>query len=282
MKKKLRTVTISVILLFIFLLGWIIVRQNTNQKIINPGKYEPILFFHGFGSSHNAEKQMANSLVNAGITKTIIRANVEKNGKVKLLGNFNRSDYRPVVEIEFEDNKNSKSETLSNWTKNVIVKLQDKYHIEKFDMVGHSMGNMAIMFYLLNNNEKNSHLPILKKQIDIAGPFNGILARDDKPNKMKLNKDGKPNWMNDNYKKLLKLKYSYPKNQVDILNIYGNKNDGSNSDGSVSNASAMSLRYLVKNNAKTYTEKMIVGKNAQHSKLHENKEVDQLLIRFLK
>ena len=33
--------------------------------------------------------------------------------------------------------------------------------------------------------------------------------------------------------------------------------------------------------AKSYREVEIKGKNAQHSKLHENKEVDKLLIDFL-
>ena len=50
---------------------------------------------------------------------------------------------------------------------------------------------------------------------------------------------------------------------------------------SLSVASAQSYKYLINGRAKSYREVEIKGKNAQHSKLHENKEVDKLLINFL-
>ena len=65
----------------------------------------------------------------------------------------------------------------------------------------------------------------------------------------------------------------------DVLNIYGDYKNGS--DGSVLNASSRSLKYLVADNAKSYQEKKITGKLAQHSQLHENQEVDKILIQFL-
>lgn len=51
--------------------------------------------------------------------------------------------------------------------------------------------------------------------------------------------------------------------------------------GSVSNASSRSLRYLVAARARSYREVKITGKHAQHSQLHENAQVDRLLIDFL-
>lgn len=44
----------------------------------------PTLFFHGYGSSANAEKHMTNAAVKAGVTKTVIRADVDRDGKVSL------------------------------------------------------------------------------------------------------------------------------------------------------------------------------------------------------
>ena len=46
-------------------------------------------------------------------------------------------------------------------------------------------------------------------------------------------------------------------------------------------ASSRSLKYLLVENAKSYQEKKITGQLAQHSQLHENPEVDELLIDFL-
>jgi uncharacterized alpha/beta hydrolase family protein len=140
------------------------------------------------------------------------------------------------------------------------------------------MGNMSIMFYLLNyGGDKN--LPQIQKQVDIAGHFNGILGMDDKLGESKLDKNGKPNVFRQSYKKLLAIRDSYPKNQIDVLNIYGDIGD--KSDGRVSNNSSKSLKYLLNSREKSYQELKISGKYGQHSKLHESKGVDKALIGFL-
>ncbi len=101
----------------------------------------------------------------------------------------------------------------------------------------------------------------------------------DEPNRMKLQSNGKPTNMQPEYRALLPLWQTYPR-QTAVLNIYGDKDDGSHSDGSVSNASSQSLRYLVAGRAKSYQERKIVWANAQHSKLHDNVQVNRVLIKF--
>ncbi|MFC6206922.1 alpha/beta hydrolase [Levilactobacillus tongjiangensis] len=252
--------------------------HSTTAKLPNSSKYEPTLFFHGWGSSYRAENQMAHALVNAGITKTIVRATVSKRGKVTLSGQFRAGDYHPIVEVDYQDSRNSSPEQWGRWAKATVVKLQQTYQAKKFNVVGHSMGNMAIMYYLRQNQ---ANLPKLQKQVDIAGHFNGILGINDEPNRMKLRSNGQPEKMQPEYQALLPLRQTYPKNQIDVLNIYGDKDDGSHSDGSVSNALSQSLRYLVASRAKSYQEQKIMGPGAQHSKLHDNVRVDRLLIHFL-
>ncbi|MGX6392897.1 alpha/beta hydrolase [Lactiplantibacillus pentosus] len=253
---------------------------NHQQRHSNGQRYVPTLFFHGWGSSYHAETPMANAVVKAGGTHTIIRAMVARNGAVTLQGHFKAGDYRPIVEVNFAANRSSDYPTVGRWAKNVVVALQQVYGIKAFNMVGHSMGNMAITYYLLANAQ-NKRLPQLKRQVDIAGHFNGILGMDDEPNRMKLNAAGRPNKLQPAYRQLMGLRQVYPRNQVRVLNIYGDKGDGTHSDGAVSNASSQSLRYLVASRAKSYREVKITGKQAQHSKLHENQQVDRLLIDFL-
>ncbi|MEB3363663.1 alpha/beta hydrolase [Lactobacillus sp. R2/2] len=74
-------------------------------------------------------------------------------------------------------------------------------------------------------------------------------------------------------------RHSFP-NNVSILNIFGNKEDGTNSDDDVSCVSAQSLRYLLRGKGK-YHEIEIKGANGQHSKLHENYKVDRIIGQFL-
>ena len=222
---------------------------------------------------------MAQSLVNAGLTKTIVRATVSKHGKVTLSGQFRKGDYHPIVEVGFEDNRNSNPRQWGRWAEATVIKLQQTYQTKKLNMVGHSMGNMAINYYILDNPGLKG-LPKINKVVDIAGHFDGIIDEDDEPNETTLDKDGKPDRMNSFYKELMELRKTYPTN-IKVLNIYGDKNDGTHSDGAVTNDSSKSLKYLVSGRAKSYQEKKIVGKMAAHSKLHENKQVDKVLINFL-
>ena len=252
-------------------------------QAVNSEKYvqtnTPTLFFHGYGSSFNAETQMTGAIKKAGVTKTIVRVNVSPNGYAKLIGAIPKKAKNPLVEVNFDNNKQSDYYVAGEWVKNVIELLQKEYQFKQVNLVGHSMGNMAINYYILENAGKKG-LPKINKVVDIAGHFNGILGMNDKPNQMKLAKNGKPTKMDKSYQQLLKLRKVYP-TKTDVLNIFGDKEDGSHSDGSVSNASSKSLKYLVKNRVHSYREKKITGKMAQHSKLHENKEVDKLLINFL-
>ncbi len=93
-------------------------------------------------------------------------------------------------------------------------------------------------------------------------------------------KTGEPQRQDATYKPLLKLRSTFPTN-TRVLNIYGDKEDGSHSDGDVPVNSAKSLKYLVSGRAKSYREVEIKGANAQHSTLHNNSQVNWELINFL-
>ncbi|WP_125589248.1 alpha/beta fold hydrolase [Companilactobacillus jidongensis] len=274
-----RIISIVIIILVLGVIGYgSLNKKSNNNDYINSSV--PTLFFHGWGGSYHSEEQMANYAKSHGVTDTIIRADVSSKGKVTLNGKINKNAQNPIVEVNYLDNKNGNYSKDARWMKRVVVLLQKKYNIKKFNVVGHSMGNMTIAYYMLNYG-KDKSLPKIIKQVDIAGHYNGILGMNDEPNRMKLASNGKPQKMDSDYKQLLKLREIYPDKQVDILNIYGDKGDGTHSDGSVSNASSKSLKYLVSERAKSYREKKISGPQAQHSKLHENKTVDKLLINFL-
>ena len=149
-------------------------------------------------------------------------------------------------------------------------------------MVGHCLGNISIMYYMLSNANKRG-MPRLNKIVDMAGHFAGLNFEvpDNirQPKNLKLDKNGKPNKMNTTYRQMAKLRSVYPKNQVKVLNIIGDI--GGQTDGTVPNVSSLSLKYIIGNRAKSYRVMKFTGKNARHSKLHENAQVDKALIMFL-
>ncbi|MFC6289292.1 alpha/beta hydrolase [Levilactobacillus angrenensis] len=243
----------------------------------------PTLFFHGAGSSYRAEEHMAQAAKKAGVTNTIIRAMVDRQGQVRLAGQIKPGAVNPIVEVNYADNRQLNYHQHGVWATHVVQALQRQYHIKAINMVGHSLGNMSLIYYSLENSQSQK-LPKLRKQVDIAGHFAGLNFRDvpaaiQQPAGLKLNAAGRPNHMNATYRDMTRLRRVLPKGQVRVLNLYGNI--GHHTDGTVPNVSSLALKYLVAPHAKSYQEHEFTGKLARHSKLHENPQVDRVLIQFL-
>ncbi|AKS68160.1 alpha/beta hydrolase [Staphylococcus schleiferi] len=253
-------------------------KNHDNMKLVK--SHTPTLFLHGYGGSVNSEKFMVKEAKNQGVTDDVITAQVSTKGDVLLKGKWSKDAINPIVQVEFAGNKNEDPEENAKWFKNVLEKLQNDYHIKKFNFVGHSMANMSFAHYMLLYSEDQS-LPQLNKQVNIAGTFNGVININEKVNEISVDKEGKPSRMNPPYQKLLKLKSIYKGKDIGVLNIYGDLEDGTHSDGSVSVSSAKSLKYLLGDSPKTYKELQFKGKAAEHSELHENSDVADQIIQFL-
>lgn len=253
--------------------------QATNSsKFVN--KQVPTLFLHGYAGSVNSEKFMIQRAKEKGVSKNIIIATVSSKGAIVLKGTLSKNAINPIIQVQFEDNKQGDYDKNAQWLKGVLVKLQNKYHFQNFNFVGHSMGNMTLSQYMLTYGNDQS-LPQLNKQVNIAGPFNGVLNMNEKVNEISVASNGKPSRMNPPYQSFRKLKQIYKGKNIDVLNIYGDLQDGTNSDGSVSTSSAKSLKYLLGDSPKSYKEQQFEGHSAQHSQLHENSKVADKLIQFL-
>lgn len=275
-------------LLILIVTGIMLVLTGCSSQSNSSGKKikitsTPTLFFHGGGSSYYAEEHMVRAAEKAGVTKSLIRANVKKSGKVTLTGTWPKDTKNPICEVNYEDNRQLDFNKHGVYATNVVKKLQKKYKFKKINMVGHSLGNISIIYYMLRNGT-NKNMPQIQKQVDIAGhfgglTFDGIPDSIKQPKGMKLDSNGKPNQMNATYKQMTKVRSIYNKKHVKVLNIIGDL--GNRSDGRVDNISSLSLQYLIGSGNITYRVLKINGRYAQHSKLHENREVDRALIKFL-
>lgn len=282
MTKRVRNwIILLAIILVAGLGGWAWHRAARASRFVQ--STTPTLFFHGAGSSYRAEEHMVNAAKHAGVTKTVIRANVAANGQVNLIGDIPHGAINPIVEVNYENNHQPDLNIHGQWASAVVRKLQHQYGFKQVKMVGHSLGNMSILFYELQNAQKAA-MPKVVAQVDLAGHFDGlnfkgIPAAIAQPTDLKLAANGKPNRMNATYRQLTQLRTNYPPNQTRVLNILGDV--GNHTDGRVSNASSLSLRYLLADRAKSYQVRILHGKNAQHSRLHDNATVDRWLINFL-
>lgn len=275
-----RSVIVSILSLSVLVLLGIAYAKSVKTTSLDSETYiqstRPTLFFHGYGSSANAEKHMTNAALKAGVTQTIVRADVDQSGHVSIEGDIPKGAINPIVQVQYADNRNPTK--VAQYAKAVVDELKKKYGFTEINMVGHSMGNMSILYYMLEN-ASDENMPQLKKQVAIANHVAGLEGLN-LPEGLSLDSQtGQPNQMNEDYQRLLGLREVYPEHQVDVLNIYGDI--GGETDGSVKNISSLSLRYLLQDRAKSYREVKFTGPKAQHSQLHENDDVDQLLIDFL-
>lgn len=258
--------------------------QSSSQSKQNSSSYNhshtATLFLHGYGGSANSEKYMVQQAVNHGVTNQVITAIVDKNGDITFKGKLVKNAINPIVKIELKDNKNGNVKQNASHIKNVLTKLKNDFHIKQYNFVAHSMGNLSFAYFMKLYGQ-DTQLPQLNKEVNIAGTFNGVLNLNEKVNEISVDKNGKPSKMTENYQQLLGLKNNYKDKQIDVLNIYGDIQDGTHSDGRVSNSSSKSLKYLLADSPKSYKESQYTGATAQHSQLHENNKVANEIIQFL-
>ncbi|WP_179394621.1 alpha/beta hydrolase [Lacticaseibacillus absianus] len=238
------------------------------------------LYLHGhFGGPHSMDYLMHAAEV-ADKAHAVITATVKRNGHVRLRGRWPANTRRPLVKIVFQNNRTMRYHRISNWLHNVLVALQRRYHIKRFNIVAHSLGNAAVLFYMLRYGQDRT-LPQLNKYAAIAGNFDGIPGRHRGQHPNALLPSGRPRWLAPPFRQALALRRHFPVDQVDILNLYGNLDDGTHSDGKILNASSRSLGYLLGKQARHYQEKAFNGAMAQHSMLRLNAKVATTINRFL-
>ncbi|GGI62355.1 alpha/beta hydrolase [Limosilactobacillus caviae] len=283
MQKITKNIFLTLIVVALGLVGF---THRGDAKVSYVQSSTPTIFVHGWGSSSHAEEKMANAARDAGVTKTIVRANVDKKGNVTFNRQIPANAVNPIVEVNLEDNKLAGYQDDyaqgyrhgGTYVKNVVVALQKQHHYKQINLVGHSMGNLEIINYI-NDNVNNKKLPKVAHLVAIAGHYNGLVGEREAEAKVDA-QTGEPEQQDSAYRGLLGLRQTFPKNTA-VLNIYGDVGDGSHSDEDVPVNSAKSLKYLVADRAKSYQEIEIHGKNAQHSKLHDNSQVNKALIKFL-
>ncbi|MBF2518937.1 alpha/beta hydrolase [Listeria marthii] len=291
-----KKVIIAIIILAIIVAGfWIIFLQfeptkkaakeptitanKTTKKTVNPVSEIaiPTLFVHGYSGTANSFGGMIDRLADEGdVTKSLVMT-VAADGTVSTDGNYDKFSNNPTIQVVFEDNKSS-MDNQAQWIQNVMKELKNNYHIEKVYAVGHSMGGVSLTSYIEKVGSDKAY-PILEKLVLIGSPLNGLVIGDDGVTAYDLTDKG-PKQSSDRYSEFMKNKQKIP-THLRVLNIAGDTLDGTKSDGSVSVASALSGKFIFEGQAESYQEKTFTGKNAAHSKLHENTDVDAEVADFL-
>lgn len=239
----------------------------------------PTLFLHGYGGNSSSMQPLIDSIEANKLGTAVEVIHIRSNQTLATSGTLTAKLNNPLINVVFDDNSNPKSNATA--LKTVIEKLYQQHHFKKFNIVAHSMGTSTFAEYLLKyHNDQN--LPTLNKYVALANISNSFIggnSGDTKAAKAPLKSNGQPTIISANFNTFQKLHTVFPKDAA-VLNIFGNLNDGSNSDGRVPINSSKALKYLT-TPAKSYRELEFHGSNAQHSKLKYNPAVEKAMMHFL-
>lgn len=240
----------------------------------------PTIFVHGYRGNFNSEKDLMTDIEAKGIGHHQLTVIVNRSGEFTFKGKLQKDQPNPLIAVVFKDNTAGEV-AYAKWLLALMPVLKQKYDIQNFNAVGHSMGAVAWVLYAMGQT-KAAQNPTMEKLVTIAGPFDGILGWDDQVNRNRtVGKTQKPYYQTELFKLMVQNRYNFSKHTA-VLNIYSDLKDGTHSDGTVSLVSARSLDYLIKDHVTDYQSIKITGPKAKHSALHQhNKAVNQALIDFL-
>lgn len=249
-------------------------KDNKQSKNI---KQIPTLFVHGFRGGDYTTEKMVLAALSYTQANDFLKITVDWRGKLSYEGTWT-NNFNPLVQIVFAD-KWVGSRIMAVWLLKIIKDLDHRYDFDHYNAVGHSLGAIALVFMEIKKATR-SFLPKLSKLVLIAGPFSGVVGLSDLPNINSFNKYGRPLFVNPTYWQLMLTKKAFPKN-VDVINIYGNVNDFSNTDKYVSVTSAKSISYILKDQVKSFQEFEIVGDRGEHSQMHDDERILNAMTNFL-
>ncbi|MGX7148053.1 alpha/beta fold hydrolase [Enterococcus ureasiticus] len=237
----------------------------------------PTLFIHGYSGGNNSFGRMIKRMEKNNLTKKELVLTVSVEGEVQAKGKLTGKENNPSIQVLFEDNKNNEW-NQAEWIKNCLTYIKDSYGVTQVNLVGHSMGGASSLRYLTTYGDDTS-LPKINKFVGIAAPFNNFVELSNAETIDDIINNG-PMVQSERYADYVSGIEKVSKD-MSVLIIAGDVEDGSLSDEAVPVADALSVVSLFKTHGNEVREKIFYGKSAQHSQLHENKEVDQLVADFL-
>lgn len=247
-------------------------KKDTNLKQV------PIIYIHGFRGGDYTTMVMVQKACEAKNDQRYLKVTADLWGNIKLSGTYT-NDKHPIIQLAFKD-RIVGYQGINYYLSFLLPFLSKKYHFNCYNGVAHSLGAPCLVATEMHYAKKKN-FPHLKKCALIAGPFDGVMYLGDIPNVNYLNEDGRPTMITWHYSYMLRHRKRFnPK--IQVLNIYGNVLDSTNSDRFISVVSAKSIRYILAPNAELYQEVEVRGDpQAEHSQMHDEPFVIDILNNFL-
>ncbi|CAI3451058.1 alpha/beta hydrolase [Enterococcus cecorum] len=255
---------------------------HINQKQVtstqNEVKSYPVtLFFHGYGGTKHSMGGMIQRLCSRYQATHTLDLTVNTDGTIQTSGTFEQADKPVLINVLFADNKNNEW-NQAEWIYQALQFVKAQYHVEKVNVVGHSMGGVSL-FRFLETYQNQGELPTVEHFISIAAPFNEFLDTSNEQSVDDLLQQG-PTQISPRYQDFQNNIANFPKN-VQVSLFAGQLSASDLSDGTVPLTSALAVNQLLSSQQIPVETFVFKGILAQHSALHANPKVDKRIAEIL-
>ena len=255
---------------------------HINQKQVtstqNEVKSYPVtLFFHGYGGTKHSMGGMIQRLSSRYQATHTLDLTVNTDGTIQTSGTFEQADKPVLINVLFADNKNNEW-NQAEWIYQALQFVKAQYHVEKVNVVGHSMGGVSL-FRFLETYQNQGELPTVEHFISIAAPLNEFLDTSNEQSVDGLLQQG-PTQISPRYQDFQNNIANFPKN-VQVSLFAGQLSASDLSDGTVPLTSALAVNQLLSSQQIPVETFVFKGVLAQHSALHANPKVDKRIAEIL-
>lgn len=239
--------------------------------------YPVTLFFHGYGGTKHSMGGMIQRLSSRYQATHTLDLTVNTDGTIQTSGTFEQADKPVLINVLFADNKNNEW-NQAEWIYQALQFVKTQYHVEKVNVVGHSMGGVSL-FRFLETYQNQGELPTVEHFISIAAPLNEFLDTSNEQSVDGLLQQG-PTQISPRYQDFQNNIANFPKN-VQVSLFAGQLSASDLSDGTVPLTSALAVNQLLSSQQIPVETFVFKGVLAQHSALHANPKVDKRIVEIL-
>ncbi|MCJ0594553.1 alpha/beta fold hydrolase [Enterococcus cecorum] len=239
--------------------------------------YPVTLFFHGYGGTKHSMGGMIQRLSSRYQATHTLDLTVNTDGTIQTSGTFEQADKPVLINVLFADNKNNEW-NQAEWIYQSLQFVKAQYHVEKVNVVGHSMGGVSL-FRFLETYQNQGELPTVEHFISIAAPLNEFLDTSNEQSVDGLLQQG-PTQISPRYQDFQNNIANFPKN-VQVSLFAGQLSASDLSDGTVPLTSALAVNQLLSSQQIPVETFVFKGVLAQHSALHANPKVDKRIVEIL-
>ena len=194
---------------------------------------------------------------------SLLKVKVYNSGKITYSGQIRQNDNEPFIVVGFENNHDGYS-NIKKQAKMFNVafnQLKEQYNFNNFKGIGHSNGGLIYTYFL--EHYFNERQIKIKRLMTIGTPYN-FAEPSNRRTQMLTD--------------FIKYRKNLPSN-LTMYSVAGSENYVE--DGLVPLSSVLAGKYIYQGIVKHYTQVTVTGKLAQHSALPQNREVLDLIRRYV-